>query len=262
MSIMTETANNFGWCDPHSADYRPDIVQLIEDVAANKVDTARKRWQINVAFEDLQSELYAHLLTYPKIIEGGKFPSKVLHNEAAKFCFKQRTDQGAAIIGTDTLHLVLTDYNNIPDYIYKILNGPVFAKAGKPAGKYLEVIEQEYKYSNKIVGTSNRKTLARAVTRLAELISGVMVGTPDSFTHIANQPGMPTYLDECEDFYEDATSAPYVGIYYCNKGHGYRISTGAKPENKKIGQAKLLGYYTCRCGNILTLDTREVIGEG
>lgn len=257
----TNTSNNFGWVDPYSSEYRPEIIQLIENVASSKSKLARNVWHIEVDSEDIVSELYAHLIAKPALLTDGKVPSKILHNVASNFCFKQRTDQGAAIVGTDTLHGILTDFNNVPSYVWEVLYGPVFIKAGKPAGSYLEAIEQEYKYKNKIVGASNRKTLSRAVTRLAEVISGIMVGTPDSFTSISDRPGMPTYsMEETEDF-EDSTLAPFVGMYSCIEGHIYRINTGAKPDNNRIGQKQLLGYFTCKCGNILTLDSRVSVGD-
>lgn len=257
MTIMTERTNNFGWVDPYSEDYRPEIIQLIENVAVSKSQLARNVWHIEVDPEDIVGELYAHLIAKPNLLLAGKVPSKILHNIASNFCFKQRTDQGAAILGTDSLHGIMQDFNSMPTYIREIMYGPVFAKAGKPVGSYLEAIEQEYKYGNKIVGASNRRTLARAVTRLAEVISGIMVGTPDSLAVIENSPGIPTYLDEADEDFEDPTFAPFTGIYYCDQGHKYRINTGDKPDNNKIGKKQLLGYLTCRCGNTLTLDSRD-----
>lgn len=262
MTIMAETVINHNWADPYSDEYRPEIIQLIEDVAANKVERSKEVWHINVEFEDIVSELYAHLLTKPALLTDNKFPSKILHNVASDYCFKQRTDQGATILGTDTLHGMLQDFNNLPSQIYKVLYGPVFAKAGKPAGTYLEIIEQEYKYKNKVVGASQRKTLARAVSRLVEVYSGIMVGTPESYEALIYSSNMPIYtMAETEETFEDPSFAPFIGLYHCSNKHQYRINTGAKPENRRIGLRTELGYYTCRCGEILYLDSREVVDE-
>jgi len=248
-----KVADKFSWCDPYSDNYRPEIVQLIENVANSKASLSKSVWQIEVDKEDIISELYLYLFSDPHILSNGKIPSKILHSRAANFCFKQRADQGAAIIGTDILHNILTDFNNIPSYIHKVLYGPVFTKAGQPDGSYLRAIEQEYKYKNTIVGSSKRKTLTRAVVRLAEVINGIMVGTPDTIDSLMTTPYTPT-IQEPET--EDKTFKSFDGLYMCNQGHKYRISTGAKPDNKKIGKREHLGYYTCRCGNVLELDTR------
>lgn len=255
---MTETKISNNWADPYSDDYRPEIVQLIENVASNKAQLARNVWYINIDREDIISELYVYLFSDPKLLENGKIPSKILHSRASNFCFKQRSDQGAAIVGTDTLHGILTDFNNLPSYVREVLYGPVFAKAGKPAGGYLEIIEQEYKYKNKIMDRVKKQTLARAVTRLAEVISGIMVGTPDSFNTLSQTPSIPSYeMEESTEEYEDSTFAPFTAIYTCSNGHQYKINTGAKPDTTRIGQRYLLGYYSCRCGEVLELHTRN-----
>jgi len=256
--VMTDSKVNNSWADPYSTDYRSDITQLIENVATSKTTLAKNVWHINVEREDLISELYCYLLSKPSLIEDGKVPSKILHNRASNFCFKQRLDKGAAIVGTDTLHDMLLEFNKLPTYILDVLYGPVFAKAGKPVGTYLEIIEQEYKYKNKVVGASNRKTLARAVARLAEVISGIMVGTPDSFNSLTYAANVPSYeMQDNSDDSLDSTFAPFTAIYTCTNNHSYRINTGAKPDTTRIGQNHLLGYYKCKCGEVLELDSRN-----
>lgn len=247
---------DFSWADPTSNNYRADVVELIHNVAENKAAKARSVWYIEVEQEDIVSELYAHLFAKPSLLVDNKFPSKNLHNVAADYCFKQRKDQGAAAIGTDALHEILTDWNTIPQYILNIMYGPVFAKAGKPSGGYLKALEEAYRDKDY---SGYRLTVPRALKRLAEVLSGIMVGTPDSLQRLGDDKGIPTYSDPDYDdeteYDEDDTFNPLSAIYMCDAGHEYKYELGCDKAPNKLGQVKIYGYRFCKCG--LTLELRK-----
>lgn len=260
MTIMTETntSDNFGWADPNSSNYRPEIVQLIKNVAATKSLWARNVIATEVDAEDIISELYVYLFSDPKLLQDSKIPSKILHNRAITYCFKVRSDKGAAMLGTDQLHEILINWETIPQYILDFLYGTSFPNAGEPAGSYLDAIETHYKYKQKVM---KRNLLSRSLERLAQIIDGVMVGSPDSFSRIELNPNVPSYTDShfADEIGEDPdpTFKPYSAMYGCLGGHLYMVNFPKKPKGYRIGTKTEYGFRYCKCGELLELCTPE-----
>jgi hypothetical protein len=202
---------------------------------------------LSIDVEDVASELYMVLLARPALYDYPLFKTlSILKGEATKYVNDQRRQVGGFFTNPEALISILADWRSegLPTSVSDALYGPVFVKAGVPAGSYLQAIQDAY-WDGAMPARRSAADfrLRRAVVRLTEVLSGVMVRQ----VCLDEAEQLSYLLPEGDDDLPDATFNAFDCLYVCEAGHLVKVRVAVdKPQ--RLGTPKVYGYRNCPCG--------------
>ena len=236
-------------------DYSPflgsDLARGLSRIAVSKARYALTDFGIEVAAEDIASELYMEILSRPELKTWTLSKALgVLRAEANIYICKIRDQRGGFFTSPDLLVRELKAWHTegLSHTVEWCLYDPesVFADAGIPPGSYRQVIQDAY--WDGIFPAPGRpagKRLNRAVARLSEVLSGVLVGPVKALDVEAHDLEDDPYLEL--EFDADAAGV-FDGLYSCTAGHTSKFSLAVEPP-KTIGSPRgVYGLRFCACG--------------
>ncbi|MEU8213994.1 hypothetical protein AB0B85_32870 [Micromonospora sp. NPDC049044] len=253
---------NCNWADSTHADYRSDLVQVIETVREYIFWKANKDWNLGLEADEIENELYAFMFSRPSLITAKlSTVGGTLNQHAKDWCMKLRRQEGALMLGSEALGEILREWHSMPAYIWDVVYGETFSNAA--GGRYLALLEQVYRDSRdmldmtpeelldpiatmrKLLPAADRKALTRALQRLTEVLGDVMCARPESFDAVKHDQAATDYLAGLDD---DETFIGHQGTYRCDKGHEMTARLAVKPP-KRLGMPREYGYRNCSCGD-------------
>lgn len=228
--------------------------------------------------EEIASELYMHILANKAMLDYplGKALS-ILRGVANKYSFSQRNVRNGYMYSSEDIILELKKWTRegMSSKVSDALYSESFLRAGVPAGSYFSVVQEAYQGGYLPAAGSNEAVkLGRAISRLAEMVSGVMTGVVLSLDVVGTeviseeieQPSLEELrmkyapdmtLEELEAVMDahqdrnDPTFRPHAYTFMCDQGHSRVFLTAVAksdfPNRPRIGTAEH-GYKDCWCG--------------
>lgn len=236
-----------------------DLARGLSRIAATHSRYALIDFGIEVPEEDIASELYMVILARPELKDYflGKALS-ILKAEAKVYICKQRDQRGGFFTSPALLTSLLRNWrvDGLPASVQWCLYDAEskFADDGIPAGSYRQVIEDAY-WGGLMPDprSAQGKKLKRAVARLAEVLSGVLVGPVRQLEE--NDYEVALEYDEGSSDYEDLefSAGSFGALYSCPSGHINKFYLAAQPP-ELIGSVRgVYGLRYCSCGEVLKL---------
>lgn len=211
---------------------------------------------LSISLEDVASELYMVILVRPELHTYPLFKSLgILKGEATRYVNELRNQEGGFFTSPESLVDLLFCWRSeggLMPSVRDALFGPVFARAGSPAGSYRDAIVQAYRDGLVPPARSSEgKKLKRAVVRLSEVLTGVLVGPVKSLDEHEVEVGL---IEDCYSYagYEDSSVGSFGAIYVCSSGHLTKLALAVDPP-EVIGMPRVYGYLNCSCGEVLKL---------
>jgi len=235
--------------------------QTASAIASAAVDRANfgRSLGLPIEAEDVASSLYTYCAG--RKVPAGKLKA-ILIGQGTEIVFAEQNQRNGYIYGVDNLVHDLTVWGRT-GFIMKTLEdalyGARFKNAGLPAGSYFEIVYQTFHSGRMPKGNSAEgKKLTRAINRLAEIVSEVMVGNGGrvSFETVEGE----LTLEEVYLEYEDVERQVHESWWICEAGHRRLLQTAVSPNlfpNKGRLGTRTHGYRHCCCGRELHLDTTE-----